>query len=730
MRENEEKEKKEVLIVRSQEDKKNPNKRNILFGISYPGRIILTLYSFHGLFFIYNIIIQYVILIPGLLFEINNTFLLAFLSFIYVCFALSTTNILVIPTYIFLTFPFIRYPNPFDHIISFIYIFQEIKYDQNEIDLKASTKVINTIINIIIIIIEIFYIIGLLLGYGSVTIKVKDITKVIILFIMYLYFLIIILCYCLLSVYLIVNIIFKNCSKLCKENFGKNMINQINEYFKEKPGIPDINMISYVITPFVMKNYKKSENEIKNKIKIENESENEKEIIDNNKECYYEDICFSLGIFIKIFLIPVSLIGFILIFINIVKMDLLSTILFIILFFVMSTLSISLNFPCCYRNRKTFGHFCFPKYYIDVKHPLILSITRFLFDLIIALVAILLLILFYKVKDEDDPIDMHKFDNLIPSNETIDSKSLLLPSICYSSIHNIPLILYIPFINDAYDYNTDHSKEEEAGPFQDSYLQIKKYRDLFYNDDYEIKVGGNLIDEEFTKQKGVKMVRYDVKNKKNEITILSIKGTTYKKDMYLDFQLYFSSVLLNLLSTFSILSPKDSSTFRFIEYSLSIPYRIFFNALFADEYLKKLCDAFDNYQKSFYKNVVIVGHSLGGGLAKLLGRLKNKQAISLSGPGVNAFHSLWEYEGQSENFEISVIDLVPDMDLVPRVETSGGTIYRIICKKGVAQCHKSVNSLCEVLIMCRNPNYKVYCKEMSKLDENDVKDIYESSKLN
>ena len=49
--------------------------------------------------------------------------------------------------------------------------------------------------------------------------------------------------------------------------------------------------------------------------------------------------------------------------------------------------------------------------------------------------------------------------------------------------------------------------------------------------------------------------------------------------------------------------------------------------------------------------------------------------------------------GNSENFEISAIDLVPDMDLVPRVETSGGTIYRIICKKGVAQCHKSVNSM-------------------------------------
>ena len=62
----------------------------------------------------------------------------------------------------------------------------------------------------------------------------------------------------------------------------------------------------------------------------------------------------------------------------------------------------------------------------------------------------------------------------------------------------------------------------------------------------------------------------------------------------------------------------------------------------------------------------------------MFGRTVKKQAISLSGPGINAFNSLWNYEGESENFEISAIDLVPDRDLVPRVEVSGGTIYRII----------------------------------------------------
>ena len=130
---------------------------------------------------------------------------------------------------------------------------------------------------------------------------------------------------------------------------------------------------------------------------------------------------------------------------------------------------------------------------------------------------------------------------------------------------------------------------------------------------------------------------------------------------------------------------------------------------------------------TFYQNVVIVGHSLGGGLAKLFGRFIGKQAISLSGPGVNAFHSLWKYKQESENFEISAIDFVPDMDLVPRVEVSGGTIYKIVCKKGVFSCHGKELSLCETLTMCRSPIYLDYC---AKLNNKEITKIEESSNLN
>jgi hypothetical protein len=105
-----------------------------------------------------------------------------------------------------------------------------------------------------------------------------------------------------------------------------------------------------------------------------------------------------------------------------------------------------------------------------------------------------------------------------------------------------------------------------------------------------------------------------------------------------------------------------------------------------------------------------------------------KPSISLSGPGANAFHSLWGEEGISDNFDITTIDIVPDMDLVPRVEVSGGTIYRIICREGLLGCHSKDLSLCEVLIMCQK-NYQIVCDDIAELKGKDIDRIKEASKL-
>ena len=123
----------------------------------------------------------------------------------------------------------------------------------------------------------------------------------------------------------------------------------------------------------------------------------------------------------------------------------------------------------------------------------------------------------------------------------------------------------MPFINDAYYF-----KNKNITTFNKE--KYEKYINLFYDKDYKIEVIGNLINN----SKMSKMVQYNVYNKRNNLTILSIKGTSYKRDYYLDAQLYFPAILLNLINTFSTLDQqKEKYSFQFIEYSFSIPYNLF-----------------------------------------------------------------------------------------------------------------------------------------------------------
>lgn len=695
---------------------------DIMIGITYLGRIIITLYTFHGLFFIYNLIFQYIILFAGLLFDINgNKVSQIILALIYVLFSFSVGNILVIPTYEFLTFPFMSYRNPFVHLMSFAYIIKDIKFDTK----NALTKNSN-IVNQFLIIIEIVYFFGFLCVWMSITTIIKDYVKMVILVFVYAYYLTILICYFFLFLFLAYQLIKGSYQeyKKNKENNNikdnpfkkywtiiKNSLLDLNVFFGNRQELPDINLLSYIVNPFLIKNY-----EFKDGTKVQKK--------------HMDDYCDKIGLYQKVLLVILSIIVFIILMIDGSKSEPSSIICFIFLFIILSTLSIGINFPVCFRNKKTFGSFFASTHYrykIKVRHPLMISLIRFVCNSLTVLICFGLCFIFFFTSNQESSQDFEKLGLKGKPISKISSltKDKLLPNMCFSSIFHIPIHYYIPFIVDAYYYDKNAKKQ--------SSLQIEEYRRLFFNDDFEIIQFGDLIENNKTenneKSNMVTMVQYNIKTDKDELTILSIKGTSYKQDIFLDVQLYFPSVLLNILSTFS-LSQKDTRSNKLIEYSLSIPYRIFFKFLIINTYIEDLTKAYSNNIHNFHNNVIIVGHSLGGGLAKILGRFVKKQAISLSGPGMNAFNSLWAYEGNSEYFGISAIDLVPDMDLVPRVEVSGGTIYRITCIAGVFGCHVKERSLCESLIMCRHPNYREYCSKVAMLGDEEIDKLYNNTELN
>ena len=595
-----------------------------------------------------------------------------FFGVVYLIIAILTSNVMVIPTFEFLSFPFLKYKNPFSHLDTFNYIFEDEKFNTKDFVGKNKGKT-----NLCLILISICYIYGFFSGLFSNSAFIKNVVEFLILSFVYVYYLVIIFCYINISIYA----------------FIKNPLK-----FKNKI-LPNINLLNYSLNPIYKDNYKENEN-----IQI---SEN------------FLDIRNIMRIILLILSILVA------IFFSVINSRSLGFSLFHILFICsIFILSIVLNFPFCYKNSKGYGGFFNSKITLKKnaksKKPIMVSAIRFISDILFILISSILFLSFFFMKENlnEDFIDFDNFAQIFENK--IESKNHLLPSICNSKIYNLPIYLYIPFINDAYYYNKINGKKTS--------FEYGNYKKIFFDKNYIIKPIGNLINE----SEGVKMVRYDVQNEKENInvTILSIKGTSHKKDLYMDLQLFMPSVFLNLLSTFSLFGNEmESFIYKIVEYSLSIPYRMFGEFLFINKYIKDLVSAYNETSKSISENVVIVGHSLGGGLSKILGRITKNQAISLSGPGINAFHTLWTSDGNSENFDLSFIDLVPDYDLVPRVEVSGGTIYRIFCNQGPFICHDKTLSLCEALAMCRSNYYEFYCYKIAYLNTNQIKEILNSSDL-
>ena len=751
---------------------------DIMFGITFPGRLIMTLYSFQALFFIYNFIINFIFLLPGMLYFTDSIIIIVLIFFVYALFASLCSNILIIPTYELLLFPYLRHKNTLAHLES-LKIVINIIHDNNHKNDKIEFKKSYILLDIALIIIEIAYLLGFCLGFSSKTIIVKDIIREIIYILLYTDYLVIIFGYIIISIDLKIHLFSemkKNLkNRFCITNIHLYMDEYINDFFNDKPALPKINLLCYVINPLLKNSYDDIEeaqdidtaNDCFNFFRklftckldcIYNTNENKyccsrccedcsKRCKDKCCDCCVKgcsccSACGSCDNIFHTFKNMIRLIIFILSFIIaiFISVEQQSGIVVCIIIFFISVffyfLSSLFNFPYIIRNKEIFCLFTTKKSYkkeYNLEHPILIAFIRLVSFLIIIIVSLGLLIAYLLADESSGWIDLKKME-FEPKKDEKD-KTKLKPNICYSSINNLYIQLHLPFIIDAYYYDDS----PEISPEYYSSLQIAKYRELFFDKDiYEIKVKGNLIK---SKEKNkVKMVHYDVgiikkeedgsKNISNNVTILSIKGTTNKKDIFLDLQLYLPSILLNYLSYFSIFNQrKDTFSFGYLEYSLSLPYRLFSQYLIIDGYLRDLLSAYNDNSDKFKDNVIIVGHSLGGGLAKILGRFLGKQAIALSGPGVNAFQSLWEYKGSSENFEISAIDLVPDMDLVPRVEVSGGTVYRIICKEGPLDCHVAKKSICEVLIMCQNPNSDDYCTKIANFTQSQIDEVKKSADL-
>ncbi|CAK0827800.1 unnamed protein product, partial [Prorocentrum cordatum] len=114
----------------------------------------------------------------------------------------------------------------------------------------------------------------------------------------------------------------------------------------------------------------------------------------------------------------------------------------------------------------------------------------------------------------------------------------------------------------------------------------------------------------------------------------------------------------------------------------------------------------------------VVGHSLGGGFAQLVGALENVTAVTFSAPGLYATERIfWSPPGLSR-LRHSGVNVVPDGDPVPKVDSQVGTVLKIDCDGSAMSCHSILSTLCELSATCGNAggrptprNYTFWCSE-------------------
>lgn len=212
-----------------------------------------------------------------------------------------------------------------------------------------------------------------------------------------------------------------------------------------------------------------------------------------------------------------------------------------------------------------------------------------------------------------------------------------------------------------------------------------------------------------------------------DLIVISIRGSYSFRDWWLDLEMYCPSTLFTLMKMIPLIQKQESFTSEVINSFLTLPLRmmegISLIKQYSDTVFKKVDSIIESNQD---KDIIFVGHSLGGGLSKYIANHYKKQSFSVSGPGVTPLEYMdKEISGYNNFFKSNFIDVIPDNDIVPRLEVSGGIKYRVLCNKNPASCHSIDRTLCMIGLMCEQEEItKQLCLSMPN-----IKEIYNEMKI-
>jgi hypothetical protein len=215
-------------------------------------------------------------------------------------------------------------------------------------------------------------------------------------------------------------------------------------------------------------------------------------------------------------------------------------------------------------------------------------------------------------------------------------------------------------------------------------------------------------------------------------TVLAVRGTDVGKfhDLMEDFMLYSEPIIFSLLSTVfpTIRIWTHETTAHIIEWLYE--FNSFFGLQGEAEYYGPLTQrVFEIANKAEGHQVIITGHSLGGGLARIVGTLAGQGSVSFSPPGLGQsyrkyslahsankegartkdkdknkakalsdVHNSRMSRGQMHHLSLAI---VPEYDLFTQIDEQVGSVQNIQCDRdNTFFCHLMEGTMCHLLQHC------------------------------
>lgn len=252
--------------------------------------------------------------------------------------------------------------------------------------------------------------------------------------------------------------------------------------------------------------------------------------------------------------------------------------------------------------------------------------------------------------------------------------------ICEMNWHNMTIVDYGFFAHLAYEYEP------------------------YFSSDFQ-KLFPNCTDCYVAYRYNLSSTFYDIHMPSKNLSVIGVRGTHLLVDIIQDFYIWKEIALLQLSSYVGpFVSYWPESMTSFLIWLVSLVEKTIEEET---AYYTPLEDYIHSIKSK--RNIIITGHSLGGGIANIVGARQGLQSITFSPPGVYFSREKLGIKTKIAN-RLSV-NVIPEKDIVTKIDRNLGYIQNIDCDDMFASCHSLERTVTTLLESCGSDNLGRYLKK-------------------